>query len=68
MFAFFFCEISKYVHAYNNILPALMGLSTWIGISWKLASMLAELARDGECRLALFHAIKNFLANEIYHF
>ena len=30
--------------------------------------MLTELAGDGECGLALFHAIRNFLANEIYHF
>ena len=30
--------------------------------------MLTDLAGDGECRLALFHAIRNFLANEIYHF
>ena len=30
--------------------------------------MLTELAGDGECRLALFHTIRNFLANEIYHF
>ena len=30
--------------------------------------MLTKLAGDGECRLALFHAIRNFLANEIYHF
>ena len=30
--------------------------------------MLTKLGGDGECRLALFHAIKNFRANEIYHF
>ena len=30
--------------------------------------MLPELAEDGECRLAQFHAIRKFLANEIYHF
>ena len=30
--------------------------------------MLTKLAWDGECRLALYHAIRNFLANEIYHF
>ena len=30
--------------------------------------MLTKLAGDGECRLALFHVIRNFLANEIYHF
>ena len=43
-------------------------MPTWIGISWKWANMLTELAGDGECRLALFHVIRNFLANEIYHF
>ena len=44
------------------------GLPSWIGISWKWASILNELAGDGECRLVLLHAIRNFLANEIYHF
>ena len=34
-------------------------------ILWKWASMLTKLARDGECRLALFHAIRNFLVNHI---
>ena len=34
----------------------------------EVANMLTELAGDGECRLALFHTIINFLANEIYHF
>ena len=42
--------------------------STWIGILWKCTSMLTRLAGDGECSLALFHAIRNFLANKIYHF
>ena len=37
-------------------------------ILWKWASMLTKLARDGECRLAVFHAIRNFLANDIYNF
>ena len=41
---------------------------SWIGILWQWASMLTKLARDGECRLALFHAIRSFLANEMYHF
>ena len=41
---------------------------TWIGILWKWASVLTKLARNGECRLALFHAIRIFLANKIYHF
>ena len=65
---FFFCKIPKYVHAYKNILPLLTGLPTWTGISWKWANMLTELAGAGEWRLALFYAIRNFLANEIYHF
>ena len=33
------------------------------GLTW-----LTEVAGDGECSLALFHVIRNFLANEIYHF
>ena len=49
-------------------MPSLTGFPTWISISWKWATLLIELAGDGEYRLALFHAIRNFLANEIYHF
>ena len=64
----FFCEIAKYVQAKNNILPFLTDWSTWIGILLKWASTFNELARDGECRLAGFHAIKNFLENKIFHF
>ena len=41
---------------------------TWIGILWKCTSMLTRLVGDGECSLALFHAIRNLLANKIYHF
>ena len=40
-------------------------LPTWIGILWKWASMLTKLAGNGECWLAQFHAIRNFLANKI---
>ena len=32
-----------------------------------LPSMLTKLAWDGECRLALFHVIRHFLANKVYH-
>ena len=49
-------------------MPPLMGLPTWIGISWKWATLFIKLAEDGECRLALFHAIRIVLVNEIYHF
>ena len=41
---------------------------TWIGILWKWASMLTKLPGDGECRLALFHTIRNFLVNEFIIF
>ena len=34
----------------------------------EVASTLTKMVWDGECRLAQFHAIKNFLPNEIYHF
>ena len=51
----------------QNLSP-LTGWPTWVGILWKWASMLPKLAGDGVCRLALFHALKIFLANEIYHF
>ena len=40
----------------------------YIFFFWKWASMLIELAKDAECRLVWFHANRNFLANEIYHF
>ena len=63
----FFLHIPKCVQAYNNISP-LTAWPTWIGILWKWAGMLTKLAGDGECRLALLHVIRNFLANEIYHF
>ena len=43
------------------------GLPTWIGILWKCASMITQLAGI-ERRLAWFHAIRNLLANKIYHF
>ena len=49
-------------------LSPLTGGPTWVGILWKWASILPKLAGDGVCRLALFHALKIFLANEIYHF
>ena len=35
---------------------------------WKWASMFTKLPGDGVCRLALFHAVRNFLANETDHF
>ena len=41
---------------------------TSFGILWKLANKVMELARDGKCRLTRFDTIRNFLANEIYHF
>ena len=41
---------------------------TSIGILWKWAIKPTELYGDDECRLAWFHLIRNFLANEIYHF
>ena len=51
----------------NNISP-LTACPTWIRILWKWASVLTKLTGDGECRLAMFLAIRNFLANEIYQF
>ena len=41
---------------------------TWLGILLKWASTLTKLARDVDCRLAWFPAIRNFLANEIFLF
>ena len=43
-------------------------LTAWPGILWKWASVLTKLPEDGESRLALFHATKNLLANEMYNF
>ena len=68
MFIIFFWEIPKYVQALNNIISPLTAWPTWIDILSKWASMLNKLAGDGECSLVPFHAIANFLANEIYHF
>ena len=58
---FFFWEIPKYVQA-NNRLAHL----DWYFMEW--ASMLTKLAGYDEYRLARFHPIRYFLANEIYHF
>ena len=44
------------------------GWLTLIGILWKWASKPTKLVGDGECRLTRFHSIRNFLANDIYHF
>ena len=65
---FVFCEIPKYLQVKNNFLSPLTGWPTWTGFLWKWASMLTELAGKGECRLARFHEIKNFLATETYDF
>ena len=58
---FFFCKIPKYVQARNGLAHL-----DWHFIEW--ASMLTKQAGDDECRLSRFHRIRNFLANEIYHF
>ena len=68
MFIFFFLEILKYMQAKNNILSPLTGWSTWITILRNCGSMLIELAGNDECWLPRFHTIRNFLANESYHF
>ena len=65
---FFFLEILKYMQAKNNILSPLTGWSTWITILRNCDSMLIELAGNDECWLPRFHTIRNFLANESYHF
>ena len=51
-----------------NMCEPRMGWPTSIGILWKWASKLTELAGDGEYRMAWFHSSRNFIANEIYHF
>ena len=51
-----------------NMCKPRTGWSTSTGILRKWASKPAELAGAGECRLTRFHPIRNFLANEIYHF
>ena len=59
-------EQQQFILEQQNLSPMTAWL-TWIGILWKWASMLTKLAGDGVCKLALFHGIKNVLANEIYH-
>ena len=56
----FFLEIPKCVQALNNNISLLTTWRTWVGILWKWASMVNKLAGDSECRLALFHMIRNF--------
>ena len=51
----------------TNKVSSLTAWPTRIGILWNWASMLTKLGGEDECMLALFHAIRNFLANEIYH-
>ena len=51
-----------------NVCQPRMGWGTSIGIFWKWASKLTELAGNGECRLAWLYLIRNFLAYEISHF
>ena len=58
---FSFCKISKYVQAKNRLTHL-----NWHFMEW--ASMLTKLAGDDGYRLARFHPIRNFIANEIYHF
>ena len=56
---FFFFEIPKYVQAKNRL-----GYLDWHFMEW--ASMISKLTGYDECRLARFHPIRNFFANEIY--
>ena len=58
---FFFCEIPKYVQAKNRL-----AYLDWHFMEW--ASMLTKLVGYNEYRLGRFHRIRNFFANEIYHF
>ena len=67
MFTFFLRDY-YYMQAQNNILSHLMGSPAWITITWKWASPLTRLARDGESRLTRFHVIRNFLANKFNFF
>ena len=48
----------------------LLSFDSLTHINWHFMqeAILNKLASDGECRLAPFHAIRNFLANENYHF
>ena len=51
-----------------NVSKQRTGWPTSIGILWKWASKPAKVAGDGERRLIRSHPIRNFPANEIYHF
>ena len=57
---FFFCEVPKYVQAKSRLAHL-----DWKFMDW--ASMLTKLAGYDEYRLACFHPIRTFLANENYH-
>ena len=59
---------TKMIARYLNICKLRISWLTSIDILWLWASKVTDLAGDGECKLAWFHPIWNFLANKIYHF
>ena len=65
-FFYFLFYISSYISRYH----VLQLFETSFNITWKrfMGCILTELTGDGEYRLVRCHAIRNFLANEIYHF
>ena len=65
-FFYFLFYISSYISRYH----VLQLFETSFNITWKrfMGCILTELTEDGEYRLVRCHAIRNFLANEIYHF
>ena len=56
------------VYWFLNMCRSRTGWCTSIRILWKWASNPTELTGAGECRMTRFHPIRNFLANEMYHF
>ena len=63
----YWCHVFSSVKFLNMCKPR-ADWSASTGILWQWASKPTEMAEVGECRLTWFHWIRNFLANEIYHF
>ena len=57
-----------FLQKFRDLCNPRTGWPTLISILWKWDSKLTKLAGHGECRLARFHPISNFLSNGINHF
>ena len=63
-----FLNVCKPGMTFDGLHSHLMDCPAWIAIIWKWPSALTRVAAYGESRLASFHVIRNFFANEIFNF